>query len=53
MRGSFYGQFVAGKDVNEIKPVAERNREYGVKSILDYSVEMDLSREEAKDAEML
>ncbi|ELU07760.1 hypothetical protein CAPTEDRAFT_221342 [Capitella teleta] len=52
MKGTFYGQFVAGKDIDEIKPIAERNKSYGVKSILDYSVEMDLSREQAKDVEM-
>ena len=52
MKGSFYGQFVAGEDTVRIKPTISRNRMYGVKSILDYSVEKDISREEAQSAEM-
>ena len=52
MQGTFYGQFVAGEDVNTIQPVIQKNLSYGVKSILDYSVEKDLSREEAKKKEM-
>ncbi|KAI0214664.1 Proline dehydrogenase 1, mitochondrial [Lamellibrachia satsuma] len=52
MKITFYGQFVAGEDEQEIRPLVERNRTFGVKSILDYSVEKDLSREEAQQAEM-
>ena len=52
MKATFYGQFVAGQDVETIKPTAEHNRRFGVKSILDYSVEKDISKEEAQDAEM-
>lgn len=48
MRGSFYGHFVAGADVNEITPLLAKNYKYGVKSILDYSVEEDMPEEEAK-----
>ena len=52
MKMTFYGQFVAGEDEDEIRPLVERNKAFGVKSILDYSVEKDLSREEAQQAEM-
>ncbi|XP_067648682.1 proline dehydrogenase 1, mitochondrial-like [Haliotis asinina] len=53
MKSTFYGHFVAGEDHDDIKPLISRNREFGVKSILDYSVEKDLSSDEAKEAEML
>ena len=36
MRKTFYGQFVAGQDIEDIKPVVSRNMDFGVKSILDY-----------------
>ena len=49
MRGTFYGQFVAGADVEEIRTVLEKNHKYGVKSILDYSVEDDMPEEQAKE----
>ena len=52
MKATFYGQFVGGEDELRIRPVADRNLLFGVKSILDYSVEKDLSREEAQQAEM-
>ena len=52
MKNTFYGQFVAGEDEVRIKPTVKKYRMYGVKSILDYSVEKDLSREEAQKAEM-
>ena len=52
MKGTFYGQFVAGEDEVRIQPVVLRNRFYGVKSILDYSVEKDISKAEAQQAEM-
>lgn len=48
MRSTFYGQFVAGEDKEDIKEIISRNRLYGVKSILDYSVEEDVTREEAE-----
>ncbi|XP_037091931.1 proline dehydrogenase 1, mitochondrial-like [Pollicipes pollicipes] len=52
MRSTFYGQFVAGADQNDIRPSIERMRSFGVKSILDYSVEEDISAEEAEKSEM-
>jgi len=52
MKASFYGHFVAGEDVARIRPIVLRNMSFGVKSILDYSVEKDISREEARAAEL-
>lgn len=52
MKATFYGQFVAGEDQNTIRPTVERLRSFGVKSILDYSVEEDLSQEEAEKREV-
>ena len=52
MKKTFYGHFVAGEDLKEIKSLIDRNRSFGVKSILDYSVEEDLSREKATEFEM-
>ena len=36
-----YGQFVAGENLEELKPVMDRMREKGIRSILDYAVEED------------
>ncbi|XP_059844045.1 proline dehydrogenase 1, mitochondrial-like [Hypanus sabinus] len=52
MKMTFYGQFVAGEDQEDIKPLIRRNRSFGVGSILDYSVEEDLTQEEAEKKEM-
>ncbi|KAL4223187.1 hypothetical protein ACF0H5_016659 [Mactra antiquata] len=52
MKMTFYGQFVAGEDRIAIRPLVNRNKQFGVKSILDYSAEKDVSSEEAKDTEM-
>lgn len=51
MKGTFYGHFVAGEDQVTIKPTIDRLRSFGVKSILDYSVEEDISTEEAQRRE--
>ncbi|XP_013420786.1 proline dehydrogenase 1, mitochondrial [Lingula anatina] len=52
MKATFYGHFVAGEDNEAIKPIIRRQAQYGVKSILDYGVEKDISSEQAKKAEM-
>ncbi|XP_040463341.1 proline dehydrogenase 1, mitochondrial-like [Falco naumanni] len=48
MKMTFYGQFVAGEDQEAIKPLIRRNQAFGVGAVLDYSVEEDLSAEEAE-----
>ena len=52
MKLSFYGQFVAGENRQDIKPAIHRMHQFGVKSILDYSVEEDIPEEEAEKMEL-
>lgn len=52
MKMTFYGQFVAGEDHNAIKPLIQKNQAFGVGAVLDYSVEEDLTQEEAVKKEM-
>ncbi|CAH1113949.1 unnamed protein product [Psylliodes chrysocephalus] len=52
MKATFYGHFVAGEDQVKIRPTLERLRSFGVKPILDYSVEEDISQEEAEKREV-
>lgn len=52
MKVTFYGHFVAGEDQYRIIPTLERLRSFGVKPILDYSVEEDISQEEAEKLEV-
>lgn len=52
MKITFYGQFVAGEDHQSIKPLIQKNRAFGVGAVLDYSVEEDLTKEEAETKEM-
>ena len=49
MRMTFYGQFVGGADVNDLRPKLAKMQEYGVKPILDYSVEADLKEDETDE----
>lgn len=52
MKSTFYGHFVAGEDRYKIVPTLQRLRSFGVKPILDYSVEEDISQEEAEKREV-
>lgn len=52
MKMTFYGQFVAGEDHRSIKPLIKKNKAFGVGAVLDYSVEEDLTKEEAETKEM-
>ncbi|XP_040899185.1 proline dehydrogenase 1, mitochondrial [Toxotes jaculatrix] len=52
MKMTFYGQFVAGEDHRAIRPLIQKNQAFGVGSVLDYSVEEDISQEEAEQREM-
>lgn len=45
MKMTIFGQFVAGEDIVSIHPVIKRYRKNGVRSILDYAVEEDISDE--------
>ena len=49
MKQSFYGHFVAGEDQEGIKPVIGRMHSFGVKSILDYSVEVDEAEQKKEE----
>ncbi|KAM9858212.1 proline dehydrogenase 1, mitochondrial [Aulostomus maculatus] len=52
MKMTFYGQFVAGEDHQAIRPLIQKNQAFGVGSVLDYSIEEDISQEEAEQKEM-
>ncbi|KAM6965085.1 proline dehydrogenase 1, mitochondrial [Aplochiton taeniatus] len=52
MKMTFYAQFVAGEDHESIKPLLQKNQAFGVGSVLDYSVEEDISQEEATRKDM-
>ncbi|CAH8519830.1 unnamed protein product [Dicrocoelium dendriticum] len=47
MKMTFYGHFVGGENIESINQVIARIRKFGVKSILDYSVEKDIDETEA------
>ena len=42
MRATAYGQFVAGENIDELRPVMDQLRRKGIRSILDYAVEEDV-----------
>ena len=42
MKLTVYGHFVAGEDLQAIRPLIERYRMNGVRAILDYAVEDDI-----------
>ncbi len=48
MKATFFGQFVAGENDEEIRPLIERLRKFRVSIILNYAVEDD---EEGGDQE--
>jgi proline dehydrogenase len=52
MKTTFYGQFVAGENEVSIRPTLDHLRSFGVKAILDYSAEEDISEEQAINREM-
>ncbi|XP_057687716.1 proline dehydrogenase 1, mitochondrial [Corythoichthys intestinalis] len=52
MKMTFYGQFVAGEDHKAIRPLIQKNLAFGVGSVLDYSVEEDISQEEEPQTAM-
>ena len=52
MKRTFYGHFVAGENEHSIRPILDHMRSFGVKSILDYSAEEDITEAEAVDIEM-
>lgn len=51
MKMTFYGQFVAGEDHISIKPLIQKNQAFGVGSVLDYSVEEDISQKKETQKE--
>ena len=50
MKATVYGQFVAGEDLPALRPTVKRFRDQGIRSILDYAVEDDVS--ESKEVSM-
>lgn len=49
MRSTLYGHFVAGTNKTELKSIVERLHRYGVKIILDYSMEADIGNHQVSE----
>lgn len=52
MKATFYGHFVAGEDEKKIEPILKRLQSFGVKTMLDYAIEDDISHEEPQKLEL-
>ena len=52
MKATVYGQFVAGEDLETLKPVMKQLQDQNIRSILDYAVEDDVENEEEVYMEM-
>lgn len=52
MKATIYGQFVAGEDLETLKPVMKQLQDQNIRSILDYAVEDDMQNEEEVCMEM-
>lgn len=52
MKMTVYGHFVGGEDEEKLVPTLVKLNSFGVKSIVDYSVEEDISHEDAEKLEM-
>ena len=46
MKRTVYGQFVAGEDLEALRPVMNKLRSYRIRSILDYAVEDDVQNKD-------
>ncbi|OWZ03976.1 Proline oxidase [Phytophthora megakarya] len=44
LRGTFFGHFCAGQDVNEIRPVIKKLETSGIGAILDFAAEADVEQ---------
>lgn len=47
MKATVYGHFVGGEDEKALLPTTTKLKRYGVKCILDYSVEQDVDQDSA------